>query len=377
MGQHARRVLFWSERFWPYVGGVEVLAMELLRALPAKGYEFAVITSHSDLELPDESQYDGIRVRRFPFEAALVQRDVAQLIAAKRTVAAFARSFAPDLIHYFSVGPSAFFHLQTRNAYPGPTLLTLHGEVLRGGANGGDTVLEKELGCADFVSCVSQASLHAARRMMPSIAERSSVNHIGLPAPPVEPARLPIDPPRLLCLGRLVRDKGFDLALTALATLRGAAPEVCLMIAGDGPERASLEEQAAALGIRDRVEFLGWVSPDKVPDLINSATMLIMPSRREAMPLVAIQAGQMARPVVATRVGGLPEVIIHGETGLLVQPDDAAAVATTVASLLEKPDVATTVGRAAYRRVRESFSWESHVNRLDQLYRALITRSDG
>ena len=91
-----------------------------------------------------------------------------------------------------------------------------------------------------------------------------------------------------------------------------------MVIAGNGTDRAQLERQAAELGLREVVDFIGWVAPDKVPELINSATIVLMPSRWEGLPSVALQASMMARPVLATSVGGLPEVVVHGETGLLV-----------------------------------------------------------
>src|SRR5206468_1041812 len=109
------------------------------------------------------------------------------------------------------------------------------------------------------------------------------------------------------CLGRLIPAKGFDLAITAFSLLVERFPNARLVIAGDGPARSTLEAQVASLKIRNTVEFTGWIAPDQVPDLINTATMVLMPSRREGLPLVGIEAALMRRPLIATRVGGLPE----------------------------------------------------------------------
>ena len=113
--------------------------------------------------------------------------------------------------------------------------MTLHGEVLRGGADGGDTVLEKALGAADWVSCVSNAVLERASELVPEIAGRSSVIHNGLEPTLIPPAPLPFSQPRLLCLGRLVSQKGFDLALTAFRQLVDQYPDASLIFGGDGP----------------------------------------------------------------------------------------------------------------------------------------------
>ena len=99
------------------------------------------------------------------------------------------------------------------------------------------------------------------------------------------------------------------------------------IVAGDGPERSSLERQVAKLGLGNVITFIGWVSPDKVFALINSSTMVLMPSRREGLPSVVLQAAMMCRPVVATRVSGLSEVVLHQDTGLLIEPEDSNALA--------------------------------------------------
>jgi len=97
-----------------------------------------------------------------------------------------------------------------------------------------------------------------------------------------------------------------------------------------------------------------------------------MPSRAESLPMVALQAAQMARPIVGTRVGGLPEVVIDQETGFLVDKENPEALANAIAFLLDHPKRATRMGQAARDRVQRDFSWERHVDAYDQLYKKLI-----
>jgi len=104
--------------------------------------------------------------------------------------------------------------------------------------------------------------------------------------------------------------------------------------------------------------------------------MLLMPSRWEGLPNVALQAGMMARPVVGSRVGGLPEIIEHQRTGLLVQPEDADALATAVMFLLNNPETAMRAGRAACARIQKEFGWERYVDAYDALYRKLAEEID-
>ncbi|HKA56747.1 MAG TPA: glycosyltransferase family 4 protein, partial [Candidatus Binatia bacterium] len=222
-----------------------------------------------------------------------------------------------------------------------------------------------------WVTGCSAAVVEDARQLMPEIIPRSSIIYNGLEAPPVLPEPIPSNPPRVLCLGRLSYEKGFDFALTAFATAVTQFPRARLMVAGDGPERTALERQALQLGIRHAVDFLGAVTPDTVPSLLNRASLVLMPSRTEGLPLVAVEAALMARPVVATRVGGLPEVVVHRHTGLLVDKEDCQGLAEAITFVLEHPQAVAHMGQAARRRAQAVFSLERCVAAYDALYRTL------
>jgi glycogen(starch) synthase len=369
------RVLFWSELFWPYLGGIEIQAARFIHAMQARGHQFAVVTSHAELQLPDEDEHAGARVWRLPFRSALIERNLGQLHLVRRRVAELTRAFDPDLIHLYAVGSSAMLLPSGRGKLTRPLVVTLHGEVLREPVGGRDSVLQKVLRTADWAACVSGAVLQAAHRLAPELAPRSSVVYNALDAPSLHPESLPLGEPRVLCLGRLVHDKGFDLALTAFTTLLTRFPRARLLVAGDGPMREPLARQAAEAGIGGAVDFMGWVAPDRVPELLNSVTVVVMPSRRDGMPLVAIQAAQMARPIVASRTGGLAEVIVDEQTGLLVAPEDPEGLASALSALLARPELATRMGQAARARAREIFGLERHLDAYDALYRRIVGRS--
>ena len=116
------RILYWTELFWPHIGGVQVASLQLITALQKRGHEFILVTSHSGLDLPDEASYNGIPIYRFPFQKALVNRNLKELKAIVERVATLKQSFKPDLFHLSSSHPSVFFHHHTSAAYPAPTL---------------------------------------------------------------------------------------------------------------------------------------------------------------------------------------------------------------------------------------------------------------
>jgi glycogen synthase len=367
----SKRVLFWSERFWPSIGGVGISASKLLPALQARSYEFIVVTLKEHFDLPEQDQFKGIPVYRFPFWSSLAKGDVSRIVELRTRIAQLKQAFQPDLTHIAFLGGSVVFHLHTTDAYPSPLLVSIDSSFPDRGL-GQDSLTGRILRLADWVTCVSAARLAEARKLVPEIINRSSIIYNGREVPACHPEPLSFETPRLLCLGRLDRIKGFDIALSAFVSVVRCFPKARLVIAGDGPERAELERQAARLGLESSVDFVGWVRPDDVAALMNTATIVVIPSRNEGLPNVAKEAALLARPIVATDVGGIPEAVVHGETGLLVGKEDSRALATTINRLLERPEAAAAMGQAGRLRAQQLFSLEPYIDAYDVLYRRLI-----
>jgi glycogen(starch) synthase len=365
------RVLFWSEQFWPQIGGIEVWGARLLVALQRRKYQFVVVAGDESGALGAQDNYQGTPVYRFPFWSTLARSDLRSLIDMKASISSMNRGFAPDLVHLNLTGPSVYFHLQAAGNDRTPLLISLHQPLVNQSATQ-DSIVSRILRAADWVTAASDMVYQSAREIVPEIATRSSVIEFGFNVDGIDPEPLPFAPPRLLCYGRHVFEKGFDLVLTAFSALVDRFPELRLVIASDGPARSDLERQATELGIAARVDFIGWVDSDQIPALLNSATIVLVPSRVvEGFGLVAMEAATMGRPVIATRSGGLPEVVIHGETGLIVERDDSDALARSVACLLGNRQAAEAMGRAARARAETRFGWERHVDAFEALYQRL------
>lgn len=372
-GGESLRVLYWTEVFSPYTGGTELLGATLLAGLRERDHEFRIVTSHGALDLPDEDLHDGMVVHRLPFLEAVTRRDPAQLVDVLRRVTILEREFAPELVHVNAVGPSLFFHLQALKSNPIPWVFTPHAP-LTNQATGRGTILGEALRSADWIVCLSNAQRESILRLAPASEDRTSVIYCGLEPPAGEPAPPPLDEPRLLCLGRQVRDKGFDVAVSAFAMVAERYPPLRLTMVGDGPEHRALERLAADLGVSGRVDFEGRV-PEIMPYL-EAATILLMPSRwEETFGLVALEAALMGRPVVAARVGALPEVVQDGETGVLVEREDGPALADAIVGLLERPDETRRMGRLARERALGTFDLGRCLDRYDTLYRRVAARS--
>jgi len=364
--------LIFTESFWPYIGGVAVMAAELLPELRRCGHELRLIAPHDYLRLPDEDVFAGMQIVRVPLLAALKARDIGALAKIADTVTRVKRDFRPDLVHVNSVGLNAWLHLQTAPVAAGPVLVSIH-QLRFAMVTERDSLQGRCLRAADLVTCCSGHLCGLIRERLPKLGARCRVVHNELRDSGEEPVREASEEPTVLCVGRLDPAKGFDLAIHALAKLHGRHPEIRLLLAGDGPERDALERLAGRLGIRDRIDFLGGISPSRVPALLAGASLFLMPSRREGLPLAAIEASLAAVPIVAAEVGGIPELIEAGRTGLLVPPEDSSALADAMALVLADPARATALGRAARCRARTGFDLQGQVAAYDALYRELGT----
>jgi len=173
-------------------------------------------------------------------------------------------------------------------------------------------------------------------------------------------------PKVIICAARLDRWKGQRYLIEAMSGLSDAE----LWLAGDGETRSDLEQQVAKLGLGGRVKFLGQ-RPD-VPQLLLQADMFCLPTLTEGLPFCVIEAMATRLPVVATRVGGLPELVAEGETGFLVESKDPAALRDRLGRLLADPALRQRMGAAGRRRVEEQFSLSTMLRRTREIYESVL-----
>src|SRR5207248_1164577 len=178
------------------------------------------------------------------------------------------------------------------------------------------------------------------------------VVHNGIEAEQADPVRL-ADDPTILEVARLADMKGQRSLVHALTDLNATAVLVGRDLEQDGAYERELRDEAERLGVVDRVVFAGY--RDDVPALLAGCDVFCLPSEMEGLPLVVLEAMAQGKPVVATAVGGTPELVVHGETGLLVQPGDVEALAAALAQLLADPEQARRMGEAGRERVQREF----------------------
>jgi glycosyltransferase involved in cell wall biosynthesis len=192
-----------------------------------------------------------------------------------------------------------------------------------------------------------------------------TVIHNGVPAGATEPPEPLAQGQVIGSAGRLDRQKGFDVLVDALALLDG----ITAVVAGEGAERAALEQRAREAGVADR--FLLPGSTEDVPQLLRALDVFVLPSRFEGLPLVLLEAMEAGVAIVAADVGGVAEAVVDGETALLVPPDDPDALAAAIRTLLENPELRGRLGRSAHERWQDEFDVPVMVAAYERVYRGV------
>ena len=184
--------------------------------------------------------------------------------------------------------------------------------------------------------------------------------------------QIPEDAVVIGTVGRLVPVKGHAILLEATRILQASIGNVALVLVGDGPLRKDLEANAKRLGLEKSVIFAG--QQDQSYDFMNMMDVFVLPSLHEGIPMVVLEALALQRPVVATRVGGIPEVIEHGQTGFLAEPSDASSLARLLQRLVEDLPMAVSIGKAGRTRVEEKFTARTMAGKTAELYEQVLSK---
>jgi colanic acid/amylovoran biosynthesis glycosyltransferase len=221
--------------------------------------------------------------------------------------------------------------------------------------------LVEKASSASFVACISDFARSQVMGFVPEKRwPRLHVVHCGVDPDEYDPRQQP--PPiergssfRILYVGRLVPFKGQGILLESLARLRADGIEADLILIGDGPSRADLEDKAEALGVGRFAEFVGSVGQDEIRSYFAAADVFCLPSFAEGVPVVLMEAMAMEVPVVTTRVMGISELVEHGTDGLLVRPGRLDELTEALAELAADVDLRRSLGRKGREKVRAEF----------------------
>ena len=369
--------------------------VELLQRLRAAGHEVEVFTS-AYKGSPDQV-FVGIPVHRFRYfprrwenltheetapdrmRRSLLYRVMPLffVLAGMRAIWKLARRRSYDVIHVHWPMPLALFGWAAQRARPVPIVTTFYGVELRWVKNVLKPLKRFIAWAARRSAQVVAISSYTANELRKLVDVPIEVipYTAALPLPSPGAAARVTQAPTILFVGRLVERKGVAHLIEALGLLRERSAR--LIIVGDGPERPRLESISQERGVADRVVFRGKISDAALRRAYESADVFVLPSVQDArgdtegLGVVLLEAMNYGVPVIASRIGGIVDIVADGESGVLVPPADAPALATALDRVLGSPDVARRLGEAGRKRLREQFSWEAIVARWEAVYRSV------
>jgi len=362
------RVAIFASSFHPHLGGVEGLVAQLAHRFNERGHPTIVLTNRWPRDLPESEIIDDVRVFRFPFRTPdsgprawlsylgttwSVTRRIERLIAAEKV----------SLLHVQCVGPNGLYALRVARRTGLPLVVTTQGEITMD-ASGlyqrsrfANTYLRRLCERAVVVTAVSHKTaedLSAQIGMRPSdlrvISNGADVAEFSSAPARTNPR------PYFSAAGRLVPQKGFDILLHSYR--RSGLTGLDLLIAGDGPDRQRLEKLVIDLNLVEKVHLLGRMDHKALAELHAGAEFFVLPSiADEGLPLACVEALAAGLPVIATRSGGVEELVEDGIHGLLVDKRDEKGLSEALRRLSSDPELRTRMSINA-RAQAEKFDWE-------------------
>jgi glycosyltransferase involved in cell wall biosynthesis len=349
------------------IGGAEKLTVSYALGMQRRGHDVGVAFGYSD------SLAGGLReagIADFEISARRLKPGtlpewVGQL---RKTI----RLFRPQVVHAQSVTAAVCARLAAPRL---PLLATVHG--IRRSSEPLASLLFRAANVK--LTAVSEASAEGLRRhwWTPDVEVFSpgiDFAQLRVDAQAGAPVEL-IGDPIICCVARQEPAKGVDVLLRAFVTVVRDLPNAGLTLVGPGPQLETYQELAGRLGIADRVRFTDLIK--NAAPYLAGADVVVLPSRREGLPVVALEALALERPLIATRVGGTPTVVVDGETGWLVAAEDEPSLAAAIVACVRDPDEAARRARAGLRLVEKEFSAEPMLDRIEARLRELARGARG
>ena len=375
------RVVMLSNSFPPEIGGIQEHVSNLAQTLARQGHQLKIVTVRRNKSERVRDTFAGLDVTRVP-QLNLPRTLTTQYLAITTAllIAMRLRGQA-DVVHYHTFWPDAFTAFVVNKFVP--TIYTAHESRFLLMAEQPRSRRWLKLALRPFQGILAPSTeLLEVTRQLGVSPEKSAFIANAVDASKFRPglngetvrARygVPMDHCLILCPRRLVPKNGLEFLIESLPSIRRSSRAVSVLIAGDGPERERLEARVRELGLQDSVIFAGSQDNNDLPEFYGAADIVAIPSLKEATSIAGLEAMASACAVVATNVGGVPEIIEDGVSGLLVSPRNPEALAQAITPLIETPELRTQLGLAARARVEQKFTWEQVASETTRAYERAI-----
>lgn len=384
----------------PVMGGIEVHVWELARNLAGRGHVIFLVGHTEDaLQLPLFEKKDGVNIYRVGFLRGM--RRVSRAFNIFKTVSELHKKHNIDILHAHQVCPAGILGAYIKTAKKIPLVITSHGAVL----NDSKSLTKRPLLKFAFkkASHIIAASRELSDTCISAGADDSKLSVVSNAVdinkynPGIEPGvirdRYGIrkDEIVVLTLRRLTPKTGVQYLIKVSPYIVNRVPDINFLIAGDSPSgeknlKEELIRRVKETGLEDKYIFAGSVSQEDVPKYIAAADFAVFPSLAEATSIAALEVMACGKPVVASNVGGLPEIIINGENGLLVDFDTKESSYTdyglsedslknlekAIVKMAQDEEMRKEMGLNARRIVESEFSWDKYIDKIETIYRRIV-----
>ncbi len=376
------RITIISSSYKPNIGGVEEALYNLVKEYRRLGHSVNIITSKWPKDLKKREVIDGIEVERIDF--VMPNLSIKGMI---NFIFKFPKSFykfrknivskRPDILHIQCAGPNGFYALLFRYLYRVPLIVTVHGadvQQIPYESRVMKWTLKMLFKKANFVTACSKSLIsNDVKNFISTDGKRITAisNGINLEEFNVKEKYLH-NRPYIFSIGRFVYKKGFDILIKAFSRVLYKFKNLDLIIAGNGPEIENYIRLVKKLGIENRVHLIGYADRKKTIKLFNGCEFFILPSRIEPQGIVNLEAMAASKAIIATSVGGVPEIVINGFNGLLISPEEPDELAGKIDYLLKNKEIRQKLGENGRKLVEENFAWLKIAKQYLKLYEKII-----
>jgi glycosyltransferase involved in cell wall biosynthesis len=371
------RLLIMTNSYLPINGGLQSTINEITSRWIRGGKEIRILTNRYPRKLKRHEVVNGIPVERWlflsPKKYFWSHHRYDEYFASfylqyfnRLQLSNLVKSFRPEIINLHFPDCQIPSILKIQQHFSSRLVISLHGNDLERWFRGNKLYYEQEsnlefyqfkkiLNQADVITACSNYLLDLAKRIVPDIHEKGRVIFNG-----IEPTRFAskvkheYPNPYLFCWGRFVYSKGYDLVVKAVNLIKDTYPNVDLIMAGNGEDYQKFKKLALEYGIENRIKFLGWISPEMVITLLNGCTAAIVPSRQESFGISALEALAAGKPLISTRVGGIPE-FTQGAEVVWVDPNPES-IAKGIAKVLINP--ISGLSNQKNREIAMQYTWD-------------------
>ena len=370
--------------FPPHIGGIEKVADEQGKRLAKLGYQVSVLTSKTWKQ--NERRAEGIKVFSYSIlnlaERVGIPYPVLSFKAYKNFTEVIKKC---DIVHaHGHAYMSSYIACKVAEKYKKPFILTQHNtfidyqSLLNIVEHLNDwTVGRVVLKESDRVIAVSRKTMEYVLKLGADVS-KTSVIYNGVDTNFFHPMNkeesrdklgLPKNKTLILTIRRLVYKNGLDTLIESASLLKQDYPHLLFIVIGEGPSRKLIEKRVRELRIDDNIRLTGFVPEKLLPLYYNAADYFVIPSSSgEGLPLVLLEAMACGLPVIATTVGGIPEIIKDMKNGVLVPPRNPKTLAETISKFLSNKEMGLAIGEEARKTVEDKFTWEENIRRLQNVY---------